>query len=65
VGTSTGLFLVIVAVATQFWWLMLASLMQDYAFAWAGYFIFENNKPATFSYPWLSFLATLGCGGKR
>ena len=30
--------------------------MQGYAFAWAGHFFFERNKPATFSYPWLSFL---------
>jgi len=55
-GTSTGLILIIVAVATQFWWLMLSSLMQGYAFAWVGHFIFEHNKPATFTYPWLSFL---------
>jgi hypothetical protein len=56
VGTSTALVLVIAAVVTQFWWLMLAALMQGYAFAWVGHFFFEHNKPATFTYPWLSFL---------
>jgi hypothetical protein len=35
---------------------MLAALMQGYAFAWVGQFFFEHNKPATFTYPWLSFL---------
>jgi hypothetical protein len=56
VGTSTALVLAIAAVATQFWWLIIAALIQGYAFAWAGHFIFERNKPATFSYPWLSLL---------
>jgi hypothetical protein len=56
VGTSIALVLVIAAVVTQFWWLMLAALMQGYAFAWVGHFFFEHNKPATFTYPWLSFL---------
>jgi hypothetical protein len=55
-GTSTALVLVIAAVVTQFWWLMLAALMQGYAFARVRHFIFERNKTATFSYPWLSFL---------
>jgi hypothetical protein len=56
VGTLIALVLVIAAVVTQFWWLMLAALMQGYAFAWVGHFFFEHNKPATFTYPWLSFL---------
>jgi len=54
-STSIALVLATAAVVTQFWWLMLSSLMQGYAFAWVGHFIFEHNKPATFTYPWLSF----------
>jgi hypothetical protein len=32
------------------------AFVQGYAFAWAGHFFFEHNKPATLAYPWLSFL---------
>ncbi|MEQ1546483.1 DUF962 domain-containing protein [Methyloglobulus sp.] len=56
VSTTIALVLVIAVVVTQFWWLMLAALMQGYAFTWVGHFFFERNKPATFTYPWLSFL---------
>jgi hypothetical protein len=27
-----------------------------YGFAWLGHFIFEKNKPATFTYPVYSFI---------
>jgi hypothetical protein len=59
VGTSTALVLVIAAVVTQFWLLIMAALIQGYAFAWVGHFFYEHNKPATFTYPWLSFLGDL------
>jgi len=26
-----------------------------YSFSWTGHFLFEQNKPAAFVYPWLSF----------
>jgi hypothetical protein len=51
VGASTALVLVVAAVVTQFWWLIIAAFMQGYAFAWVGHFFFEHNKPATFTYP--------------
>jgi hypothetical protein len=56
VGTTTALVLLISAFITQFWWLIVVALLQGYAFAWMGHFFFENNKPATFAHPWLSFL---------
>jgi hypothetical protein len=37
------------------WWL-LVGLVQGYAFAWVGHFFFEKNRPATFTYPFYSFL---------
>lgn len=55
-GTSIVLVLLIAAFVTPMWWLAALALIQGYAFAWAGHFFFEHNKPATFSYPWLSFL---------
>src|SRR4249919_3258339 len=56
VGTTTALVLLVASLATQNWWLVAVGLVQGYAFAWAGHFFFEHNKPATFKYPLLSFL---------
>ncbi len=58
-GTLLALILTITAVALQAWWLMAIALLQGYALAWVGHFFFEHNKPATFDYPRLSFLADL------
>lgn len=33
---------------------LLLVFVIGYSFAWVGHFVFENNKPATFKYPWLS-----------
>jgi hypothetical protein len=55
-GTSLGLGFVLLAfTTTNFWWL-LAGLACGYAFAWVGHFFFEKNRPATFTYPFYSFL---------
>lgn len=35
---------------------VLYGLINGYAFAWVGHFFFEKNRPATFTYPWFSFL---------
>lgn len=55
-GTSIALALLITAFVTALWWLVVVAFVQGYALAWAGHFFFEHNRPATFSYPWLSFL---------
>jgi len=42
---------------TQQWqWLILLPFL-GYGFAWVGHFFFEHNRPATFTYPFYSFLA--------
>jgi hypothetical protein len=56
VGTSVALLLLVMAVLTRNGWLVLAALVQGYAFAWVGHFFFEHNKPATFRYPLFSFM---------
>lgn len=39
-------------------WLWFFSLpVIGYGFAWFGHFVFEQNKPATFHYPWYSLAA--------
>ena len=38
------------------WHLLFVLPLLGYGFAWIGHFFFEKNKPATFTYPWYSFL---------
>lgn len=56
IGSTMALALVIAALVTQVWWLLAVAVVQGYAFAWAGHYFFEHNRPATFTYPWLSLL---------
>jgi hypothetical protein len=56
VGTSLGLVFLLHALSTlNFWW-VLAGLVVGYAFAWVAHFVFEKNRPATFTYPLYSFV---------
>ena len=55
-GTSIGLACLVTAFATRNFWWLLAGLVSGYAFAWVGHYFFEHNRPATFSYPFYSFL---------
>jgi len=56
VGTSLGLACLVVAVLTLNAWWVLVGLLAGYAFAWVGHFVFEKNRPATFTYPLWSFM---------
>jgi hypothetical protein len=55
-GTSIAAALLIAAGVTRWWWFVAIAFVQGYAFAWAGHFFFEHNKPATFKYPWFSLM---------
>ncbi len=55
-GTSLAAVLLLLALATQKWWLIAVAFLEAYALAWIGHFFFEHNRPATFKYPLLSFL---------
>lgn len=57
VGSSVGLVLVFLALATANYWLLFAALVSGYAFAWIGHFGVEKNRPATFKYPVKSFIS--------
>src|SRR4029078_1932423 len=56
VGTSLGLAWFALALTLQNPWRLLAGLGSGYAFAWVGHYFFEHNRPATFTYPFYSFL---------
>lgn len=55
VGTTLAVALLVAALVTETGWLVVVAVVQAYAFAWAGHYFFEHNRPATFVYPWLSF----------
>lgn len=55
-----GSLLVLVALAAvvlsgQWAWLLLVPFI-GYGFAWVGHYVFEKNRPATFSHPVYSFM---------
>lgn len=51
IGTLLALVLLTAAVVTRKWSLLWGVPVAGYAFAWAGHFLFERNRPATFRYP--------------
>ncbi len=57
IGTSLGFAILVYAVVTLNWLLVLAGITVGYLLAWIGHFFFEHNKPATFQYPFFSFIA--------
>lgn len=56
VGTSLVIAFLTYALATFNLWLLLAVPVVGYAFAWAGHFFFEHNRPATFRHPFYSLM---------
>lgn len=56
-GTTVGLACLVAAFVTQTWWLLLGALVSGYLFAWIGHFFVEKNRPATFTYPFWSFIS--------
>ncbi|HSH08657.1 MAG TPA: Mpo1-like protein [Burkholderiales bacterium] len=56
VGTTLGLACLVTALVTRNGGWLLAGLIVGYAFAWVGHFVFEKNRPATFTYPLWSFM---------
>jgi hypothetical protein len=59
VGTALAILIVVVALATARWILLLAVPIAGYAFAWVGHFVFERNSPATFKHPLYSLRGDL------
>lgn len=56
VGSSLVLAFILLAIVTASAWWLLAVPVAGYGFAWVGHFVFEKNRPATFTYPLWSFM---------
>lgn len=56
VGTCLGVLILAAAIATRDWRLLPVGLVASYGLAWVSHFFIEHNRPATFTYPWWSFL---------
>ena len=56
-GTTLGLALLVYFVASGRWYFFPVFLLVGYAFAWVAHFVVEKNRPATFKYPFWSFIS--------
>jgi hypothetical protein len=56
IGTSIVIAAAIATVISQRWWLLVLMPLAGYGFAWVGHFVFEKNRPATFTYPFYSLI---------
>jgi hypothetical protein len=56
IGTTIAIYLYARFFMTFNFMYLLYSLLAGYGFAWIGHFFVEKNKPATFKYPFWSFI---------
>jgi hypothetical protein len=56
-GTALGVAILFGGLAFGRYWLALLWIPVTYGFAWAGHFLIERNKPASWGHPWWSFIS--------
>jgi len=54
IGSTLVLAVLGYAIAARNGWALLLMPLIGYGFAWAGHFIYEKNRPATFGHPFYS-----------
>ena len=57
IGTSLGLVLLFWILKSGNWIYLPLCLVIGYGFAWFSHFYVEKNKPASFKYPFWSFIS--------
>jgi len=70
IGSALVLVCLAAAIALREPWLLIGLPIIGYGFAWVGHYVFEKNRPATFTYPlyslmgdWMMFAEVIS--GKR
>ena len=56
IGSCGVLLIVAKAIVSGNMMWLLAALLCGYGFAWVGHFVFEKNRPATFTHPLWSLI---------
>ncbi|MEM7360472.1 MAG: DUF962 domain-containing protein [Pseudomonadota bacterium] len=56
IGSWIVLAILAAAIVSANYWLLLGLPIAGYGFAWVGHFVYEKNKPATFTYPFYSLM---------
>ncbi len=57
IGTTLGLALLVFFVARGQWYFFPVFFVAGYGFAWFSHFFIEKNRPASFRYPFWSFIS--------
>lgn len=57
IGTSLGIVALAWLIWRGTWYYFPACFLIGYAFAWFAHFVVEKNRPATFKYPFWSFIS--------
>lgn len=57
IGTTLGVILLVYFIVTGRWYYFPLFFVVGYAFAWFSHFVVEKNRPATFKYPFWSFIS--------
>jgi hypothetical protein len=57
IGTSLAVLLLTFFIWRGVWFYFPVCLIVGYGFSWVGHFFIEKNKPASFQYPFWSFIS--------
>ena len=57
VGTTLGIALLVFFIARGQWYFFPVFFVVGYGFAWFAHLVIEKNRPATFQYPFWSFIS--------
>ncbi|MCZ8342088.1 MAG: DUF962 domain-containing protein [Leptospira sp.] len=57
IGSSLALGCILSFLVTFKLYILVLALISGYFFAWIGHFLIQKNRPATFKYPFYSFVS--------